>query len=103
MTDPDIATVLRQMKIPERMTSSQALRDFLLANTEDGRNVPTGPEQVLQLNGLLLLSHLEVINALGGRAIRAGALPEVPARAEEAPKAQMVVVRQTHSRRRHTR
>lgn len=65
MTDPDIATVLRQMKIPERMTSSQALRDFLLANTEDGRNVPTGPEQVLQLNGLLLLSHLEVINALG--------------------------------------
>lgn len=33
MTDPDIATVLRQMKIPERMTSSQALRDFLLANT----------------------------------------------------------------------
>lgn len=65
MTDPDIATVLRQMKIPERMTSSQALRDFLLANTEDGRNVPTGPEQVLQLNGLLLLSHLEVIDALG--------------------------------------
>lgn len=41
MTDPDIATVLRQMKIPERMTSSQALRDFLLANTEDGRNVPS--------------------------------------------------------------
>lgn len=96
MTDPDIATVLRQMKIPERMTSSQALRDFLLANTEDGRNVPTGPEQVLQLNGLLLLSHLEVINALG-------ALEERFARAEEAPKAQMVVVRQTHSRRRHTR
>lgn len=64
-SNPDIATVLRQMKIPERMTSSQALRDFLLANTEDGRNVPTGPEQVLQLNGLLLLSHLEVINALG--------------------------------------
>lgn len=65
MTNPDMATVLRNMKVPERMTSSQALRDFLLANTEAGQDMPRGQEQLLQLNGLLLLSHLEVINALG--------------------------------------
>ncbi|QUR67703.1 hypothetical protein [Mycobacterium spongiae] len=65
MTNPDIATVLRSMKVPERMTSSRALRDFLLANTDDGQQMPRGQEQLLQLNGLLLLSHLEVINALG--------------------------------------
>ncbi|CAM4348851.1 hypothetical protein MB901379_02673 [Mycobacterium basiliense] len=63
MTDPDMAAMLRQLKVPERMTSSQALRDFLLANTEDDE--PSSPEKLRQLNGLLLLSHLEVVNALG--------------------------------------
>jgi hypothetical protein len=65
VTNPDMATILRNMKVPERMTGSQALCAFLLARTEQGENVPDSQEQLKQLNGLLILSHLEVINALG--------------------------------------
>ncbi|KAA1249964.1 hypothetical protein F0Q45_12200 [Mycobacterium simiae] len=65
MTNPDMATILKNMKIPERMTGSQALRDFLLIYSDDEETLANNPERVKQLNGLLILSHLEVVNALG--------------------------------------
>ncbi|MGO9508301.1 MAG: hypothetical protein ACLPXZ_13525 [Mycobacterium sp.] len=65
MTNPDMAAVLRNMKVPERMTSSQALRDFLLNHLEDDEATASSAAQLKQLNGLLILSHLEVVNALG--------------------------------------
>ena len=45
MTNPDLANVLRNMKVPERLTASQALRAYLLAQTESGHDMPTD-EQV---------------------------------------------------------
>ncbi|MHA7652481.1 hypothetical protein ACX9NE_23930 [Mycobacterium sp. ML4] len=66
MTDePEMATVLRQMKVPERMKGSQALRDFLLIYVDDEESIAANPERLKQLNGLMILSQLEVINALG--------------------------------------
>ncbi len=66
MTDePDMATVLRQMKVPERMKGSQALRDFLLIYVDDEESIAANPERLKQLNGLMILSQLEIINALG--------------------------------------
>jgi len=64
VTSPDMATILRNMKVPERMTGSQALRDFLLIYVDDEESLAS-PERLKQLNGLLILSHLEVVNALG--------------------------------------
>lgn len=66
MTDePDMASVLRQMKVPERMKGSQALRDFLLIYVDDQESLAANPERLKQLNGLMILSQLEVVNALG--------------------------------------
>lgn len=66
MTDePDMAAILRQMKVPERMKGSQALRDFLLIYVDDEESIAANPERLKQLNGLMILSQLEVINALG--------------------------------------
>ncbi|OBK15853.1 hypothetical protein [Mycobacterium asiaticum] len=66
MTDePDMAAILRQMKVPERMTGSKALRDFLRIYVDDQDAIENNPERLKQLNGLLILSQLEVINALG--------------------------------------
>ncbi len=66
MTDePDMAAVLRQMKVPERMKGSQALRDFLLIYVDDEESIAANPERLKQLNGLMILSQLEIINALG--------------------------------------
>ncbi|GFG65192.1 hypothetical protein MKUB_26820 [Mycobacterium kubicae] len=65
MTSPDMSTILRQMKVPERMTGSQALRNFLLTYVDDEDTLTDNPERLKQLNGLLILSHLEVVNALG--------------------------------------
>ncbi|AGZ49053.1 hypothetical protein PJK45_23440 [Mycobacterium kansasii] len=65
MTNPDMATILREMKIPEQLTGSQALRDFLLIYIDDQESLANNPERLKQLNGLLILSHLEVVNALG--------------------------------------
>ena len=66
MTDePDMATVLRNMKVPEQMTGSQALRNFLLVYVDDEESIEANPERLKQLNGLMILSQLEVINALG--------------------------------------
>ncbi|BDB42452.1 MULTISPECIES: hypothetical protein [Mycobacterium] len=66
MTDePDLATVLRNMKVPERMAGSQALRNFLLVYIDDQESLENNPERLKQLNGLMILSQLEVINALG--------------------------------------
>ncbi|VBA58509.1 hypothetical protein [Mycobacterium attenuatum] len=65
MTNPDMATILRGMKVPEQMTGSQALRDFLLIYIDDQESLANNPERLKQLNGLLILSHLEVVNALG--------------------------------------
>lgn len=64
MTSPDMATVLKHMKVPEQMTGSQALRDFLQIYVDDEESL-ANPERLKQLNGLLILSHLEVVNALG--------------------------------------
>ena len=63
--DNDMASILRQMKVPERMTGSQALRDFLQIYVDDEDAIANNPERLKQLNGLLILSQLEVINALG--------------------------------------
>ncbi|WP_246397982.1 hypothetical protein [Mycobacterium vicinigordonae] len=63
--EPDMATVLRNMKVPERMTGSQALRNFLLVYIDDQDSIENNPERLKQLNGLMILSQLEVINALG--------------------------------------
>ncbi|OBS02474.1 hypothetical protein A9W98_14725 [Mycobacterium gordonae] len=66
MTDePEMAAVLRQMKVPERMKGSQALRDFLLIYVDDEESIAANPERLKQLNGLMILSQLEIINALG--------------------------------------
>lgn len=65
MTNPDMATILRHMKVPELMAGSQALRDFLLIHIDDEEALANNPERLKQLNGLLILSHLEVVNALG--------------------------------------
>jgi hypothetical protein len=62
VTNPDMAALLRNMKVPDRMTSSQALRDYLLSHVEATSG---DPAQLQQLTGLLILSHLEVIDALG--------------------------------------
>jgi hypothetical protein len=43
VTNPDLANVLRNMKVPERLTASQALRAYLLAQAEGGHDMPTGP------------------------------------------------------------
>lgn len=63
--EPEMATILRQMKVPERMKGSQALRDFLLIYVDDEESIAANPERLKQLNGLMILSQLEVINALG--------------------------------------
>lgn len=60
-----MATILRRMKIPEQMTGSHALRDFLLIHVDDEETLANNPQRLKQLNGLLILSHLEVVNALG--------------------------------------
>lgn len=60
-----MATVLRNMKVPERMTGSRALRAYLLAHSEHGQDVSRSPEQLKQLNGVLLISHLEIITRSG--------------------------------------
>lgn len=66
MTDePDMASILRQMKVPERMTGSKALRDFLQIYVDDQEAIENNPERLKQLNGLMILSQLEVVNALG--------------------------------------
>jgi hypothetical protein len=65
VTNPELATVLRNMKVPERMNASQSLRAFLLAATEGGKDMANTDETQKQLNWLMLLSHLEVVNALG--------------------------------------
>lgn len=61
----EMAEVLRNMKIPLRMTNSHLLREFLLDRTERNVVVDQNPEEIAALNGLLVLSHLEVVNALG--------------------------------------
>jgi hypothetical protein len=73
VTNPDMATILRHMKVPERMTGSQALRDFLQIYVDDEEGLDT-PERLKQLNGLLILSQLEVINALGAMEERSAEL-----------------------------
>ncbi|BBX73027.1 hypothetical protein H7H78_19135 [Mycobacterium shinjukuense] len=70
MNNPDMATILREIKVPEQMKGSQALRDFLLIHVGDEESLAS-PERLKQLNGLLILSHLEVVNALGALEERA--------------------------------
>lgn len=71
---PDMASILRQMKVPERMKGSQALRDFLLIYVDDEESIAENPERLKQLNGLLIFSQLEVINALGAMEENAAAV-----------------------------
>jgi hypothetical protein len=65
VTNPDMAAVVRNMKVPERMTNSRALRDFLLSQLEEGEATSRGQTELTQLIELLILSHLEVVDALG--------------------------------------
>jgi hypothetical protein len=65
VTNPDLATVLRNMKVPENLSASQALRAYLVAQLEGRPDLPEDEELQKQMNFLLLLSHLEVVNALG--------------------------------------
>lgn len=64
MTNPDMGTILRNLKVPERMTGSQELRNYLISYVERGDTKPNAEEQH-KLNWLLVISHLEVVNALG--------------------------------------
>jgi hypothetical protein len=64
VTNPDMGTILRNMKVPERMTGSQELRNYLISYVERGESQPNAEEQH-KLNWLLVFSHLEVLNALG--------------------------------------
>jgi hypothetical protein len=64
VTNPDMGTILRNLKVPERMTGSQELRNYLISYVERGDSEPDAEEQH-KLNWLLVLSHLEVVNALG--------------------------------------
>jgi hypothetical protein len=62
----DLAAILRNMKIPENLSASQALREYLLAQSEGRPQLPERDEELQkQTTTLLLLSHLEVVNALG--------------------------------------
>ncbi len=66
MPEIDLAAILRNMKIPENLSASQALREYLLAQSEGRPQLPERDEELQkQTTTLLLLSHLEVINALG--------------------------------------
>lgn len=69
MAQPDGGIeALRGLMVPENMKASQALKDFLLSKAESG-GAPTDPTTAavdLQMTlGLLISSHLEVVNALG--------------------------------------
>ncbi|HTQ18304.1 hypothetical protein [Mycobacterium sp.] len=64
MTNPEMATILRNMKVPEQMSGSQELRNYLVSYIERGDSEPDPAEQH-KLNWLLVISHLEVVNALG--------------------------------------
>jgi hypothetical protein len=44
VTNPDLANVLRDIKVSERLTASQALRAYLLAQTEGEHDMPTDEE-----------------------------------------------------------
>jgi hypothetical protein len=62
----DLAAILRNMKIPENLSASQGLREYLLAQSEGRPQLPERDEELQkQTTTLLLLSHLEVLNALG--------------------------------------
>lgn len=68
MTDPNAAAALRNMKVPENMASSQALKDFLISQSETDPTTTTLDDQLKahqQLLALLVGSHLEVVNVLG--------------------------------------
>lgn len=77
MTNPDLANVLRNMKVPERLTASQALRAYLLAQTEGG-SICLLTRNNKQVNWPMVLSHLEIVNALrrAGRAHGVGPVPK---------------------------
>lgn len=56
------------MKVPEQMAGSQALKDFLISQSEIDQSSTTLDEQLnahRQLLALLVGSHLEVVNILG--------------------------------------
>jgi hypothetical protein len=63
--EPDLAATLRKMKVPENLSASQALRAYLVAQLEGQLELSEDEEQQKQMTMLLLLSHLEVVNALG--------------------------------------
>jgi hypothetical protein len=64
VTNPDLANVLRNMKVPERLTANQALRAYLLAQTEaDTICLLTSNNK--QVNWLMVLSHLEIVPPSG--------------------------------------
>ncbi len=66
MPEIDLAAILRNMRIPENLSASQALREYLLAQSEGRPQLPERDEELQkQTTTLLLLSHLEVLNALG--------------------------------------
>lgn len=68
MTDPNAIAGLRSMRVPEGMSTSQALKDFLIIQSQVDQSSTTIDEQInahRQLLGLLIASHLEVVNILG--------------------------------------
>ena len=60
MTNPDMATVLRDTKAPERTAGSQAVRAYPLSRLEQGEHAVDSAEEVKRLDRMRLISHLEV-------------------------------------------
>ncbi|ORV86559.1 hypothetical protein AWC11_17250 [Mycobacterium interjectum] len=68
VTDPNAIAGLRSMRVPEGMGSSQALKDFLIVQSQVDQSSTSLDEQInahRQMLGLLIASHLEVVNILG--------------------------------------
>jgi hypothetical protein len=51
-----------QPRLGERLAQ---VRAYLLVQIEVGHDMPTDEEQLKQVNWLMVLSHLEIVNALG--------------------------------------
>jgi hypothetical protein len=74
----DGIAILRNLMVPENMKASQALKDFLLNQAERGPTTDPaqGAADFQATLGLLISSHLEVVNILGAMENNAKALNE---------------------------
>jgi hypothetical protein len=93
VTNPDMGAILRNMKLPERMSGSQELRNDLISYVERGDSEPDAEEQH-KLNWLLFYSAPRGPERprRAGRTDLLGSVQQVPDRAEEVPQARNMVL-----------